>query len=301
MTAETTYVVLPTYNERGNLRPLVEALLGLAVPGLRVLVVDDASPDGTGQLAEELAAEHAGRMEVLHRSGKHGLGTAYCRGFALALERGADCVVQMDADFSHPPEVVPALLATLSDHDVAIGSRYTRGGGTDPRWTRRRRLISRSANLYARLVMGLPIADVTGGFKAYRRHVLEAVDLKSLQTTGFGFQVEVNYRCHRLGFRMSEVPFVFQERRWGRSKIGLGMVIEAGWKVWYLRLRYRSLRPSPKSHEEATTSLEHQRANHRHVPSPAWADSHQSAGHPAGCSIGGHLLAAGPPLRPLLP
>ncbi len=254
---QTTYVVLPTYNERENLRPLAEALLALPVPGLRLLVVDDASPDGTGQLAEELASQHPGRVEVLHRAGKRGLGTAYAQGFALALERGADYVVQMDADFSHPPEVVPALLAALAEHDVAIGSRYTRGGGTDPRWTWRRKLISRSANLYARLVLGLPLADVTGGFKAFRRQVLEAINLESLHATGFGFQVEVNYRCHRLGFRLAEVPFVFQERRWGRSKIGLGMVLEALWKLWYLKLRYRSLPPPPQSRKGSATTVDH--------------------------------------------
>jgi len=233
------YVVLPTYNERENLTPLVERLLSLPVPGLRVLVVDDASPDGTGELAEELARRYPGRVEVIHRPGKQGLGTAYCQGFALALQRGADCVVQMDADFSHPPELVPRLLAALEEHDVAVASRYAPGGGLDPRWPWRRRLISRLANLYARLVLGLPLADVTGGFKAFRREALERAGLTTARTAGFGFQAEMNYRCHRAGLRLVEVPFVFQERRWGRSKIGLGMAVEGVWTLLCLRLALR--------------------------------------------------------------
>jgi dolichol-phosphate mannosyltransferase len=228
----------------------------LAALDLRVLVVDDASPDGTGELAAELARQYVGRVEVLHRPGKQGLGSAYRQGFALALERGADYVVEMDADFSHPPELVPAMLAALSNHDLALGSRYTNGGGTDPRWGWRRRLISRLANLYARLVMGLPIADVTGGFKAFRRQVLEAIDWENLHSTGFGFQVEVNYLCHRLGFPIAEVPFVFQERRWGHSKIGLGIILEAIWKLWYLKWCYRSLRPLARDEREPLVTHE---------------------------------------------
>lgn len=249
------YVVVPTYNERGNLRPLMQALLGLDVPGLRVLVVDDASPDGTGELADELAAQYPGRVEVLHRPGKAGLGAAYRHGFAVALERGAGAIVQMDADFSHPPELVLALLAALRDAEVAIGSRYTRGGGTDPRWSRRRQLISRLGNLYARLVLGLPTADVTGGFKAIRREGLAAIPLDNLYSAGFGFQIEVNFLCHRLGFRTVEVPFVFRERRWGRSKIGPGIILEALWKLWYLRWRYRSIRPLSRNEEASQPTL----------------------------------------------
>ena len=243
MATPIVYIVLPTYNERENLGPLVEALLGLGVAGLRVLVVDDASPDGTGEVAEALAVQYPGRVEVLHRPGKQGLGTAYCQGFALALAQGADRVVQMDADFSHPPDLLPAMLLALEQYDIVVASRYVRDGRLDPRWPWRRRFVSRVANMYARWVMGLPLADVTGGFKAFRRRALEAIDLGNLRSAGFAFQVEVNSLCRHLGFRVGEVPFTFRERRWGRSKLSLGIMLEVLWTVWQLRWRHRQLRP----------------------------------------------------------
>jgi dolichol-phosphate mannosyltransferase len=231
-TAERACVVLPTYNERENLPQIVPAILA-ASPELDVLVVDDSSPDGTGELADELAARD-GRVRVLHRQRKEGLGRAYLAGFEVALSAGYGRVLEMDADFSHAPERLPALLEASHDADVVLGSRYVAGGGT-ANWGLGRRLLSRGGSLYARTILGLPVRDLTGGFKCFRRAVLEGIDLPSVRSTGYAFQIELTYRAIRRGFRVVEVPITFVDRRVGSSKMSKRIVAEALWKVWAIR------------------------------------------------------------------
>ncbi len=230
-------IVVPTYNEIDNLPVLFERLSGLGIPEMVLLVVDDNSPDGTGELADRMAAENPGRIEVLHRPGKAGLGKAYVHGLGHALELGADYVVQMDADLSHPPECVPEMLALLEEADVVTASRYAPGGGVDPTWPLSRKLISRIGSLGIRLVLGLRIKDATGGFKAYRRGALEKIGLESLKLAGFGFQSEMAYRCQKAGLRVVEYPYVFMERDKGMSKMSMAIVIEAFARLTWLRLR----------------------------------------------------------------
>jgi dolichol-phosphate mannosyltransferase len=219
-----TIVVVPTYNERENVAALVGALHDVD-PALGVLIVDDASPDGTGEIADGLAADDA-RVEVLHRTGPRGLGRAYREGFARALDAGADVVVQMDCDFSHDPASVPRLLAALENADLVLGSRYCRGGGTR-NWGLGRRLLSRGGSLYARLWLGVPASDLTGGFKAWRRDLLLRLRLDRVRSDGYGFQVETTYRAHRLRARIREVPIVFTDRRVGESKMSGAIFREA--------------------------------------------------------------------------
>ena len=230
-------IVVPTYNEVDNLPVLFDRLSGLGIPGMALLVVDDNSPDGTGELADRMVAENPGRIEVLHRPGKAGLGKAYVHGLGHALELGADHVVQMDADLSHPPECVPEMLARLDEADVVTASRYTTGGGVDPTWSLSRRLISRLGSLGIRLVLGLRVRDATAGFKAYRRSALEEIGLESLKLAGFGFQSEVAYRCQKAGLRVLEYPYVFMERGKGKSKMSMAIVVEAFARLTWLRLR----------------------------------------------------------------
>ncbi|NLT41839.1 MAG: polyprenol monophosphomannose synthase [Anaerolineae bacterium] len=240
----TVYVVVPTYNEAENLTALVGELLSLGVPGLRVLVVDDASPDGTGAIADGLAAEHPRVVEVMHRAGKMGLGTAYVAGFQHALRSGADYVVQMDADFSHSPAYIPSFIEAARRYDVVIGSRYVPGGSTDERWSFWRYLLSWWANqCYSRLILGLQVRDATAGFKCFRRAVLETIDLSSVGSSGYIFQVEMAYLCQKLGFSALEVPIHFEDRRIGRSKMSVPVKLEAAWRVWQIRWRYRHLGP----------------------------------------------------------
>lgn len=230
-------VVLPTYEERGNLGEVVAAVL--AQPGeFGVLVVDDASPDGTGAAADELASRHPGRVAVLHRARKEGLGRAYAAGFARALADGADLVFQMDADLSHDPAALPALRAPLAagEADLVLGSRYVPGGGVAG-WGLGRRALSRWGSLYARILLRLPVRDLTGGFKGWRRDLLAAVDPASAGARGYSFQVETTLRAVRAGGRVREVPIVFTERRAGRSKMTLGIALEAAWRVPALALR----------------------------------------------------------------
>jgi dolichol-phosphate mannosyltransferase len=231
-------ICLPTYNERANLEPVLRRL-GEEVPELaddgRVLVVDDSSPDGTGELAERLAAELP-YVSVLNRSRKEGLGPAYVAGFRWALERGAERIVQMDSDFSHDPADVPRLVAATADADLALGSRYVPGGGTE-NWGRGRQGISRFGSFYARAVLGVSIRDLTGGFKCWRREALDTVPFDRIRTRGYAFQIETTYRALAAGLRVVEVPIVFAERRAGGSKMTRGIVLEAMTKVPELRLR----------------------------------------------------------------
>jgi dolichol-phosphate mannosyltransferase len=236
------WLVLPTYNEAENVAAIVAAardvLVTSAPDGYRILVVDDASPDGTGQIADELAAAHE-EVSVLHRPGKGGLGPAYLAGFAEALAGGAGHVMEMDSDFSHDPADLARLLAAArGGADLALGSRYVAGGSV-PEWHRMRRFVSRGGCLYARAVLGLPIHDLTGGFKCFRREVLEAIDLPTVRAQGYAFQVELTYRAVRRGFRVVEVPITFHERREGASKMSGRIALEAIWRVPQMRVRRR--------------------------------------------------------------
>jgi dolichol-phosphate mannosyltransferase len=228
-------VCLPTYNERPNLERMVREL-GSALDGrdFRVLVIDDASPDGTGEIADRLAAELPW-VDVLHRPRKEGLGPAYLAGFRRALDDGAMFVLEIDCDFSHDPADAPRLVDAAADADVVLGSRYVRGGGVR-NWGAVRRFISGGGSLYARLLLGVPVRDLTGGFKCYRRAVLERIDLDSIRSLGYAFQIETTYRAIRAGFRVAEVPITFVDREIGSSKMSRRIVAEAIWKVPALRL-----------------------------------------------------------------
>jgi dolichol-phosphate mannosyltransferase len=228
-------VCLPTYDERENLEPMIRALGEVLGPDDRVLVIDDNSPDGTGQIADRLAAE-LGWVDVLHRPRKEGLGRAYLDGFRAALDTGSELVLEMDCDFSHDPADVPRLLAAAADADLVLGSRYVPGGGT-ANWGLLRRAISRWGSLYAQILLGLPLRDLTGGFKCYRRQVLEAIDLAAIRSRGYAFQIETTYRAVRAGFRVVEIPIRFTDREVGGSKMSRSIVLEAVWKVPALRLK----------------------------------------------------------------
>jgi dolichol-phosphate mannosyltransferase len=230
--APRAVICLPTYDERENLAAIVSAIHA-AAPAVDVLVIDDDSPDGTGRLADELASRDP-RVSVLHRAEKQGLGRAYLAGFAWALARGYGLVLEMDADFSHDPRYLPALLAASREADVVLGSRYVPGGGT-VNWGLGRRLVSRGGSLYARTILGVRVRDLTGGFKCFRREVLEAIDLASVECSGYAFQIELTWRALRRGFRVSEIPIVFADRRVGRSKMSRRIVLEAIRKVWAMR------------------------------------------------------------------
>jgi dolichol-phosphate mannosyltransferase len=237
------WLILPTYNEADNLAGVVaaarEALREAAPEGHRILVVDDNSPDGTGELADRLASEHDD-VEVLHRHAKAGLGQAYVAGFAVALERGAGFVVEMDADFSHDPAYLgPLIAAARDDADVALGSRYVDGGGVR-NWGLVRRAVSRGGCLYARAVLGVGTRDLTGGFKCFRAEALEAIDFRTVRSQGYAFQVELTYRALLRGLRVVELPIVFVERREGQSKMSGRIALEAVWQIPRLRLARRS-------------------------------------------------------------
>jgi dolichol-phosphate mannosyltransferase len=232
MTARKALVCLPTYNEAENLRPMVAAILA-SVPQVEILVVDDNSPDGTGRLADELAAGDP-RVHVLHRAGKEGLGKAYLAAFAWALARDHGLVLEMDCDFSHDPKYLPGMLAAAEQVDLVLGSRYVEGGGT-VNWGAARKIVSRGGSLYARTILGLGVRDLTGGFKCFRREVLEAIDLPTVQCTGYAFQIELTYRAVRKGFKVRELPIVFEDRRVGHSKMSRRILLEAVRKVWSIR------------------------------------------------------------------
>ena len=232
------WLILPTYNEAVNLEPFVRAVLAElaeAAPEHRILIVDDNSPDGTGRIADRLA-EEIETVEVLHRPDKRGLGVAYLAGFRRALAGGADLVLEMDSDFSHSPADVPRLIAAAADADLVLGSRYVPGGGVVD-WGLLRRVLSRGGSWYARLVLRVHVHDLTGGFKCFRREVLERLDLDSIHAEGYGFQIELTYRAIRAGFRVEEIPIVFRERQAGISKMTARIAAEAVWKVPALKLR----------------------------------------------------------------
>ena len=231
----TVAVVIPTYNEAENIKVIVDQLFATSIDGLGILFVDDSSPDGTGDIADRLAEEHHGHVVVAHRAGKLGLGTAYIAGFKIALQAGVSRIVQMDCDLSHPPAEVPGLVARLEHADVAVGTRYSDGGDVDPNWKMSRVLLSKWANYGIRAILGLKIRDATGGFKAFRRSALEAIDLDRLTITGFGFQAEVAYRIQRCGLTVSEHPYLFMERTAGKSKMSLNIALEALWRLTLLR------------------------------------------------------------------
>jgi dolichol-phosphate mannosyltransferase len=242
----TTIVVLPTYNEAPNLAAMVEALFAQPLPGLRVLVVDDASPDGTGRIADELAADHPGCLNVIHRRGKDGLGTAYCQGFRWALDASASSIVQMDCDVSHSPGYLPQMIGQLEYHDVVVGSRYVPSGKLDERWERGRVWLSAWANFYARAILGIQARDATAGFKAWRRETLLGLGLNRVNSNGYVFQVEMAYLAQRLGYRVLEVPIYFEDRRIGRSKMTIPVKFEAAWRVWEVRARHHRLTPTDR-------------------------------------------------------
>jgi dolichol-phosphate mannosyltransferase len=238
-------IVIPTYNEADNLEELVQALFALALPNLRLVIVDDHSPDGTGQMADQLAAHYNAngqeRMMVIHRTGKGGLGTAYVAGMQQALAGGAEFVLQMDADFSHSPEYIPQMLGVIlsTGADVIIGSRYVPGGSLDEGWSWWRRLLSWWANLYSRAVLHIRVRDMTAGFKLWRSDALVDIGLRSLRSNGYIFQVEMAYLSEKLGYRIIEVPIHFEDRRIGQSKMDVPVKIESVWRVWELRWRHR--------------------------------------------------------------
>jgi len=227
-------VIVPTYNERFNIARLIPAILAQD-PSLEILVVDDGSPDGTGAIVDGIATNNA-RVHVIHREGKLGLGTAYIAGFQWALERKYDLVFEMDADFSHNPERLPEFLEAIRESDVVLGSRYQDGHVNVVNWPMSRLFLSYAANIYARFVTGLPIFDTTGGFKCFRRNVLESIDLNSVKSNGYAFQIEMSYRAWKRGFRLLEIPIIFVDRTEGVSKMSKKIVREAIWMVWRLRL-----------------------------------------------------------------
>jgi dolichol-phosphate mannosyltransferase len=234
-------IVLPTYNEAENLPKLVSALLSLPLE-LTVLVVDDDSPDGTGEIAEDLSHHHPGKVAVLHRAGKQGLRSAYIEGFRKAFALGSDVVVQMDADFSHDPMVLREMARRIDSSDVVIGSRYTKGGSLDERWPAWRKFLSAFGNTYAHTILAFPLRDVTTGYRMWRREALQHMPLDRIRSNGYIFLVEMAYVAYLMGYRITEVPIHFADRRWGKSKMSLKIQLEAAVRIWDVWWHYRDLR-----------------------------------------------------------
>jgi dolichol-phosphate mannosyltransferase len=227
-------IIIPTYNERDNIQKLIPILMELDL-SLSILVVDDNSPDGTGKLVNDMS-EQNDRIQVLHRPCKLGLGSAYIAGFKHAIQQDVDCIFEMDADFSHDPNMIPEFLEKLETCDVVIGSRYISGINV-VNWPMSRLLLSYFANFYARIITGMSIQDATGGFKCFKREVLEQIDLDHVRSDGYAFQIEMNFRCWRKGFRICEIPIIFVDRHSGTSKMSRRIIYEAIWIVWWLRLQ----------------------------------------------------------------
>ncbi|MFQ5613258.1 MAG: polyprenol monophosphomannose synthase [Anaerolineae bacterium] len=239
--------VIPTYNEADNLASMAAALFAQPLEDFEILVVDDDSPDGTGQLADELAGCYPGRFHVIHRTGKQGLGTAYITGFRWALDHGADFVVQMDADFSHSPDYLPKFLSLIDKVDVVVGSRYVKGGQIDERWSGWRWFLSWWANsVWTRLILGVSTKDATAGFKCWRRSALERIGLERIRSNGYVFQVEMCYVAEKLNLRILEIPIYFEDRRIGQSKMTVPVKIEAALRVFEIRWRHRRVRPASR-------------------------------------------------------
>ncbi len=238
----STIIVIPTYNERENLPTLVDRLFSLPLSDLELLIVDDNSPDGTGQMADDFAVQKPGKVHALHRSGKLGLGTAYIAGFKKALELGAERIVQMDADFSHPPEKLVEMLEASHKCDLVLGSRYIPGGSLDKDWPWYRKALSGFGNFYARTILGVKVRDITGGFRMWNRSALERIPLARIRSNGYMFQVEMAYLASKLGFSIVEVPIYFAERKFGKSKINFSIQVEAAISVWKLPFRYADIR-----------------------------------------------------------
>ncbi len=245
-------VIVPTYNEAENLPKLVSALFALPLPDLKILIVDDNSPDGTGQLADGLAASHPDRISVLHRLGKLGLRTAYLEGFKIAIANGAEAVGQMDADFSHDPNKLVEMINALEKADVALGSRYVEGGSVDRQWPLWRKWLSAFGNNYARIVLGFPLRDVTTGYRLWRREALQGMPLDRIHANGYVFLVEMAYMAFCLRYRFAQVPIYFADRRWGKSKMSFKIQFEAAFRLWQVRWNYRDLR---KNGENARVNL----------------------------------------------
>ncbi len=244
---QRTLIIVPTYNEKDNLPPLVERVMNLPV-AVDLLVVDDNSPDGTGRIADDLSKAHP-RLHVLHRKEKDGLGRAYIAGFKWALEKGYDLVFEMDGDFSHDPADIPAFIRAAQDADLVLGSRYTRGIRVI-NWPLNRLLLSMGAAFYVRAITGMPFADPTGGYKCFRRKTLESIDLDAVRSNGYSFQVEMTHKAWRQGLRVVEVPIIFTDRFQGNSKMSFRIVREALWMVWRLWIQHR-LRRRPVPHQKA--------------------------------------------------
>jgi dolichol-phosphate mannosyltransferase len=252
-----TLIVLPAYNERENIRPMVEALFALNIEGLSILVVDDNSPDGTGEIADELSQEYAGHLHVLHRPGKSGLGKAYIDGFMLAIhELDVDYILHMDMDFSHQPKYVPQLIAELEKgYDMVLGSRYALGGGVEESWSPYRKLLSWFANrVYVNLFLDIPVKDATGGFRIWRKETLVGLDLERIRSNGYVWQVEMVYVASKLGYKIGEIPIHFPDRRQGESKMGLGIQVEAALGVFRLLWEHHALTPAMRRTDAYTAA-----------------------------------------------
>lgn len=245
-------VVLPTYNEKDNLPLMVEALFGLQIPNFHMLVVDDNSPDGTGEIADTFASDdlYKGKIFVLHRPQKQGLGPAYKAGFKKAIQLGADLIIQMDADFSHQPKYIPQMLALADKHDVVVGSRYIEGGSVDDRWGPWRKLLSWWANrIYTPTILNIPLYDATGGFRLYHRHAMIGLNVERVKASGYIFQVEMIYVAHKLGYDIGEIAIHFPDRERGTSKMTSSIALEAALRVWQIRYRHRSLNQTKRRTE----------------------------------------------------
>lgn len=240
-----TFVVIPTYNEAENLTKITSALFDLNINDLEILIVDDASPDGTGQIADQLVSKYPDRFHVMHRAGKLGMGSAYIQGFNWAIQQGAQYIIHMDADFSHSPSYIPQFLSLIPDYEVVVGSRYVKGGRLDVTWSWYRRLLSWWANsVWVRVILGTKTKDATAGFKCWQVKALQGIGLDRIRSNGYIFQVEMCYLAEKMGYRIKEIPIYFEDRRIGQSKMDTGIKVEAALRVIDIRIRYRNLQPT---------------------------------------------------------